>query len=317
MCCDLIMTMKDKPIVSVVIVCMNNLKNLIPCLDSILKYTSVDYEIWVNAYMFSPENLQIVKLKYPSVKWIVNNNIAGFSENNNMILRQLKTKYALVLNDDTLFKEPVLDKLIASIERTENANTMSPMLLNGDGSYQSCGRPPIRWYDFLIEDTFGRNNDKHKSKYTNQKGIFKSYNVTGACFLIRIDYFKTLGFFDEYYFFTPEDIALSTKINELGGNCYVDSNIRLYHLSGGTRKSKVKMATLPSQRKGCIHFHGRNSHSLKIFMELTVFTVAFFKSIVFFCMGKTIEGFAQWHCVCTIFSSMTPKEIFIKYYSKM
>ena len=29
--------------VSVVIVCMNNLKNLYPCLDSIIKYTNVSY----------------------------------------------------------------------------------------------------------------------------------------------------------------------------------------------------------------------------------------------------------------------------------
>ena len=39
--------------VAIVIVCMNNLKNLIPCLDSIKKYTKIDYEVWVTAYLFS------------------------------------------------------------------------------------------------------------------------------------------------------------------------------------------------------------------------------------------------------------------------
>ena len=39
--------------VSIVIVCMNNLKNLYPCLNSIIKHTSVSYEILVVAYLFS------------------------------------------------------------------------------------------------------------------------------------------------------------------------------------------------------------------------------------------------------------------------
>ena len=37
--------------VSIVIVCMNNLKNLYPCLDSIRKYTHVSYETLVVAYL--------------------------------------------------------------------------------------------------------------------------------------------------------------------------------------------------------------------------------------------------------------------------
>ena len=47
--------------VSIVIVCMNNLKNLYPCLNSIRKYTSVTYETLVVAYLFSKENFEKVQ----------------------------------------------------------------------------------------------------------------------------------------------------------------------------------------------------------------------------------------------------------------
>ena len=47
--------------VSIVIVCMNNLKNLYPCLESIRKFTSVSYECFVVAYLFTKENLEKVK----------------------------------------------------------------------------------------------------------------------------------------------------------------------------------------------------------------------------------------------------------------
>lgn len=301
--------------VAIVIVCMNNLKNLFPCLDSIKAYTKISYEVWVVAYLFSKDNMSLLRQKYPWVKIVESNEIRGFSENNNLALRQIKTEYTLVLNDDTLFKEPVLDELVRSMEKTYGADVMSPKLVNADGSYQSCGKNPVNWFYFLREDTFGLNNNLRASRWVNQKGIFQTYNISGACFLIRTDYFRSQGFFDEYYFFCPEDIALSTQINESGGKCYVDSNITLYHLCGGTRKSPVKMATLPAQRVGCIHFHGRNSLILRFFMRFWISCTSLVKALIFALKGNLIDKMAQWNCVKAVWSFKTPKEIFIQYYS--
>lgn len=300
--------------VAIVIVCMNNLKNLIPCLDSIKTYTHTDYEVWLVAYMFSKENLNIVKEKYPDVIIVESNDIRGFAENNNLALRKVKTPYTLILNDDTVFKEPVLDELIKSFEATKDASIMSPKLVNRDGSFQSCGKAPITWFDFLKEDTWGINNNKKHSRYINQSGIFRTYNISGACFLIKTEFFRGMGFFDEYYFFMPEDIAFSTKVNEQGFYCYVDADVTLYHLCGGTRKSAVKMATLPAARIGCVHFHGRHSILIKNFLKCWVFLFSMLKALVFLVKGERIERLAQWHCVETIFSNKTPKEVFTKYF---
>lgn len=302
---------------AIVIVCMNNLKNLFPCLDSIKEQTRIAYEVWVVAYLFTNENLALLREKYPWVKVVESNEIRGFAENNNLALRQVKTQYTLVLNDDTLFKEPVLDELIESMEKTPEASIMSPKLVNADGSLQSCGKNLVNWYYFLREDTFGLNNNFRETIYTNGKGIFPSYNISGACFLIRTEFFKQQGFFDEYYFFCPEDIALSTHINEQGGKCYVDSNITLYHLCGGTRKSAVKTATLPAQRIGCIHFHGRKSLALRLFMRGWILSTSSAKCFVNFIKGDKIEYKAQWHCMQAMLSDKTPKELFTKYYLQL
>ena len=103
--------------VSVVIVCMNNLKNLYPCLDSIIKYTHVSYEILVTAFMFSHENMEKVKRDYPNVTFIESNKLRGFSENNNLALRQAKGKYCFIVNDDTFMKSPVIDSLVDSFKK--------------------------------------------------------------------------------------------------------------------------------------------------------------------------------------------------------
>mgnify|MGYP001389039832 CR=1 FL=1 len=302
--------------VAIVIVCMNNLKNLIPCLDSIKKYTKVECEVWVTAYLFSKENLSLVKEKYPEVHWVESNEIRGFAENNNLALRQVKTEYTLILNDDTEFKEPVLDELLASMAKTPDAAIMSPKLVNRDGSFQSCGRAPMDWIDFLKEDTFGYNNNKRKSKYINQQGIFQSYNISGACFLTKTAFFRNMEFFNEYYFFTPEDIAFSTKVNEKGYKCYVDADVKLYHYGGGsgTRKSMVKTATLPAARKGCVEFHGRKSKLVKAFLKIWITFFSLTKICLFVLKGNKVGRLAQWHCIQTMFIDRTPKEIFTKYY---
>ncbi len=303
--------------VSIVIVCMNNLENLLPCIQSIKKYTKItDFDIWIVAYLFSPENLKKLRDLYPDVIILESNEIRGFAENNNLALHQITSEYALVLNDDTLFKEPVLDKLVESIERTPDADFMSPKLVNKDGSYQSCGKAPATIWRFVLATASLEDPNKRNSPYINQKGVFKTYNCTGACFLVKMNVLKKLGYFDEYYFFMPEDIALSTLANKRGYHLYVDSNITLYHLHQRTG-SKVKVATLPAARKGSIYFYANGNSFVYYTLALYVFILSLLKSFLFLLTGNSFNSLSQWHCVESIFSKKTPKQIFTKYYNKL
>ena len=105
------------PTVSVIIVCMNRLDNLYPCLESIRRYTSVSYEVILTAYMFERANLERLRLDFPEVKVVESNELRGFSENNNLALRRARGKYCFVVNDDTYFVEPVIDALVEDFER--------------------------------------------------------------------------------------------------------------------------------------------------------------------------------------------------------
>ena len=188
---------------------MNNLKNLYPCLESIKKYTTVSYETFVVAYLFTPENLVKAKTDFPWVNFVESNEIRGFSENNNLALRQAQGKYCFVVNDDTEMKMPVIDELVKTIESLpDNVAIVSPVLTYPDGSVQVCGRPYQDWKTNIRND-LGLGNKKMVEKYCNKEGIFQTYNIIGAGFLIKTDVFRKVGWFDERFFFCPEDIALS------------------------------------------------------------------------------------------------------------
>lgn len=259
--------------VSIVIVCMNNLKNLYPCLDSIRKYTTVSYETLVVAYLFSKENLEKAKHDFPWVTFIESNEIRGFSENNNLALRQAKGKYCFVVNDDTEMKMPVIDMLVKDFGKlANNVACLSPKTLYGDGRLQICGRPPKSWKTYLLSIMRLKRESDYK-KWINKPGLFKSYTIHGAAFLIKRDVFEKIGWFDEYYFFCPEDIKVGMVLNEVGYECWVDSDVSIYHYEGGSSRAGLnltQLATEPAATRGCIHFYGHD----KIFRLIIIKSIS-------------------------------------------
>lgn len=307
--------------VSIVIVCMNNLKNLYPCLDSIKTHTTISFETLVVAYLFTPENLAKVKSDYPWVRFIESNELRGFSENNNLALRLAKGKYCFVVNDDTFIKSPVIDSLVKTIESLPNdVVILSPNIKYPDGREQICGRPYYNWCSWL--KSLLRIKGRKSSVYENQNGVFQSYNISGAAFLIKTNVFRDLGWFDEIYYFCPEDIALSDKINKLGMKVYVDSDTIIYHIASGTA-SKVQSATMPAHTMGALIFYSHDNSFLKLFLRLCVFVIRgtfLFKHGIKALGGdkRSIILFNGNLNIClSIFSTKTPKEIFIKYYKKI
>jgi N-acetylglucosaminyl-diphospho-decaprenol L-rhamnosyltransferase len=315
------------PEVSVVIVSMNNLNNLNICLNSIYKYTHVDFEIIVVAYLFSKENLITLKKKFPYVQVIESSKIRGFSENNNLALRIAKGKYCFVLNDDTEFHMPVLDPLIHDMNiLPDNVAVVSPVLKYPNGKIQCCGRPIRGLKEFVLFQFRIWNEKKVRNKYTYQTGLFQTYNLVGAAFLIKRSIFETIGFFDEYYFFCPEDIAVSTTLNNKGYKCYVDSNVYLTHKegdSGGLHISKIHQATEPAALKGSIHFYSHGNFvlyfllsSLCLFSQLSIYLKHFF----YFYEDeekRRIVLKSSFNSVCSLFFRESPKDTFIRFYKKI
>lgn len=312
--------------VSIVIVCMNNLENLYPCLDSIIKHTTVNYETLVVAYLFSGENLNKLKIDYPWITIIESNEIRGFSENNNLALRQAKGKYCFVLNDDTEILDSAIDKLVETFSMVpDNTAIVSPILLNTKWEIQVCGRPPLNWRNFIL--LLLHLWSESKGVYVNKTGVFQTYNIIGAAFLIKRDIFEKIGWFDEYYFFTPEDIALSTLLNNSGYTCYVNVDCAIIHKEGlsGKPVNMIRTATNPAAYKGVIHWLA-NGNTVFHFFLATIFFVIFFSMYCFHKISwlyrnKSVDKYILYmgalNVAKSIYSNQTPKEVFVKFYNEI
>ena len=244
------------PDVSVIIVSMNRPDLLYPCLDDLYATTAASLEVLVVAYRYTPENLADLRAKYPSVLVEESPELRGFSENNNLALRRASGRFCLIVNDDTRIRMPLIDSLLEDFSRLpSSAAAVSPKIVFPDGRIQTLGRAPwtacryLRHYLHWVDET-------RPSKWSMKEGLFQTWTLNGACFLIRTDVFREAGWFDETYTFTPEDIALGHRLNDMGYTVWADSDIEITHLAGGT-VSAWEPVIKPVRVRGALLFYGR------------------------------------------------------------
>jgi GT2 family glycosyltransferase len=300
----------EEPLVSIVIVCMNRPDNLYPCLQGVRAHTHVPCETFVVAYRFSAENLAKAQADFPWVRWIVRDGIRGFSENNNLALREAKGTYCFIVNDDTRMDTPVVDRLVEDFGRLpDSAAAVSPCIRFPDGRVQTCGRGPWSPWRYARHYLHGV-DETRPSRWSMQAGLFRTYTLNGACFLIRTDVFREAGWFDERYFFTPEDIALGHLLNDRGYSVWADADVSITHVAGGS-VSALEPAIKPARVRGSLIFYGEPL-PLKLFIwcyeALRVCKYAFLprtqRNVM---MRQTARNVMH-----TVFSDASPKDIFIR-----
>ena len=333
--------------VSVIIVCMNRPDILFPCLDSIRAHTRLSYELLLVAYRFSAENMQSLVERYPWVDVIPSRETRGFSENNNLALKQAKGRFCFIVNDDTLMNVPVIDSLVADFSRLpSSAAAISPCIRFADGRIQTCGRTPwtawryAKHYLHLVDEASeadggthprisghprpdkregpagfaggrGRSEAEAIRECVPPSALFQTYTLNGACFLIRTEVFREAGWFDERFFFTPEDIALGHKLNDMGYTVWADADVPITHLAGGS-VSAMEAAIKPARVRGSLIFYGEPlwlKLLIACFESLRLAKYTFLPHSARNDLMKKTAG----NVLKTVFSHLSPKEIFIRF----
>lgn len=296
------------PEVSVIIVCMNRMDNLYPCLNSVMARTQLPYEILVVAYLFSEENLSQAKKDFPTVEFIVSDRLRGFAENNNLALRRARGKFCFVLNDDTELRMPAIDRLVEDFGKLpENTAIVSPRLVNADGSLQLCGRPPYPAFKYVLQQWH-----LYKEPIDNGNGLFRTCHISGAAFLIRTELFRSLGWFDERYFFTPEDIALSHTAARAGYQVWCDAGVEVVH-KWRTTATPLAPALRPASIRGSLIFFSGGKPVKYFLLGLGVWGAEWTKMLKARLKGRKQEYLTYRNNCRSIFTRLSPKELFERY----
>ena len=226
---------------SVCIVSYNTREFLRECLDSILEsQPRVSFEIIVVDNDSRDGSAEMVRSEYPSVRLIENSTNVGFTPANNQALRASKGRYVLWLNSDTVVLPGALDGLVAFADSRSDVGILGPKVLNRDGTVQrQCHRGlPTPWATFCyasgLAKLFPRSKlfGQYLMTYIDEDQILEVDAVSGACLMARRELLSEIGFPDEEYVFSVDDLDWCYRAQERGWKIYYYPQAGIIHYGG-------------------------------------------------------------------------------------
>lgn len=174
----------------------------------------------------SDNTTEIVSKNYPLVNLIKNKKNYGYGRANNIGLRATSTPYALILNPDAFIFENDLEKIIAMMDKNPEIAIGAPVLLNFH---------PIQEDDFCKEIAIINNN------LIKDFGDFKAVKyIIGACEILRMEFFKKIGFFDEKIFLYYEDDEICHRTILNNKICAICVDALAYHIGQGSSGTNLR-----------------------------------------------------------------------------
>jgi len=213
------------PSLLIVIVTMNAARYMRTCLHSLYTCAPLGYEtrIVVVDNCSRDETVRIVQRDFPGVEVLVNQDVAGLSENNNKGLKTHPSDYYLILNPDTELKAGSLDKMLAYMKENPRVGVCAPKLVFPDGTVQESVRRFPTPLAVLARGTFlkqlawfRRLYERYLMSECNPNQVHDVDWALGACLLIRGETLAQVGFMDEAYRLYYEDIDYCYRVNSGG-----------------------------------------------------------------------------------------------------
>ena len=175
----------------------------------------------------SPEPAADALAAVSGITIIRNEKNLGFLRNCNKAARLARGEYLLILNNDTIVTAGWLQEMARVFDEQENTGLVGCKLIYPDGSLQEAGG--IIWRDGSGWNV-GRNDQADKPEYNYLREV--DY-CSGACLLIRRDFWIALAGFDEAY--APayyEDGDLAFRVRAAGKRVYYQPRAVVVHFEG-------------------------------------------------------------------------------------
>ena len=159
----------------------------------------------------------------------------GYNAGNNIGLRYAVEKgyeYALIANPDMEF--PQKDYLAVLVERLLTEPLVAAVgsrIIDANGAEQNPLDFVSFWSEFLWPFSSLRHHFSKKSLGTILLGAQVGYCpvLSGCCFLVRMEFLKTSGFFDENVFLYCEEAIFAKQIQRAGMKLYYTNEIYAVH----------------------------------------------------------------------------------------
>ena len=233
--------------VSIVIINYNSFALLDDCLRTLfLETRGISFEVIIIDNGSTQIGLDEVISKYSGVKLIKNSTGRGFATVNNQGFAEASSEHILMLNNDVVFVEDVISKVVEFSKSQNDQAIIGCKLLNSDGSHQ------ISIVDFdSLSNLFGESfflyklftKNKLLNKYhLNDAELSDAIEVDalkGAFMFIPRDVLNKLGGLDERFYFYYEETDFCYRWKQIGGKVLYFPEAKIIHVGGASTDSNL------------------------------------------------------------------------------
>jgi GT2 family glycosyltransferase len=225
------------PDLTVSIISADNLALLLPCLHSVFSSSQgISLEVFVVDNASADDTGAVVQAEFPKVQVIRNAARLGFSSNNNLVLRQGRGRYLMLLNDDTIVLDGALDKLVAFMDRQPRAGAVGSYLLNPDHTLQ----PSYADFPNPVMEAVVAATNWVEDEARRQTDAIAVDSVCGAAMLVRRAVVEQVGVLDTA--FDPiysEEVDWCYRIKQAGWQIYSLPTSQVIHYGSVTMNRAV------------------------------------------------------------------------------
>ncbi|MFH1196286.1 MAG: glycosyltransferase [bacterium] len=222
-----------EPEVSIVLITYNQLKYTKECVESIIIYTTTNYEI-----IFVDNASQDSTLEWigelcdgnKNFRFIANSANVGFTKAANQGIIESRGRYVLLLNNDTVVTKNWVEKMIEIADDDEKIGIVGP--ISNDVSGFQIDRNAV------YKDVRGMLNYANKVQKQNKGEIVQFPRVAFLCTLIKREVLEKIGGLDERFSpgnFEDDDFCLRAQI--AGYKTVIAKDVFIHHYGSKSFKA--------------------------------------------------------------------------------
>lgn len=223
--------MADAPDVTVVVVTYDGAPLLPACLEALAAQRSRwAWQTWVVDNASRDGTAELLRDRYPDVRVLASDRNLGFAGGNNLALREARSPYVVLLNNDAVVQPGWLDGLIDVLEAPghERVAAVTGKVLLADGiRINSAGG---------LVDTRGYGSDRgwlepDDGRYDEPADVF---TASGTALALRTAALDEVGHFDDDFFLYYEDVDLCWRLRSRGWSVRYEPRAVVHHAHSAT-----------------------------------------------------------------------------------
>ncbi len=256
--------------ISCVILTWNSERFIGKCLAALfddLNGSRFSYEIFIVDNGSKDSTVQIIssfKDKHPNhIIPIYLEKNTGTTYSRNLALKKAIGEYIIIMDSDVEISNGTIEKLIKTLDESENTGIVAPKILYPNGNLQKSTDDFPTILTKIYRYFFLRSVEKYESFHNSEEGIREVDYAISAMWMLRREVIDKIGLLDENIFYAPEDVDYCLRIWKAGYKILCHSGVScIHHTQEISRGIKINIATI-KHIQGLFYYFRKHKYLFK------------------------------------------------------